>query len=140
MAKSIEDFLTPEIKKWFEMFSEGIVVLDKDIRVIYANESHIKRSPIPREQLIGMHLPTVRPWAVAPDVFRTQKAMRGVMHTIEENPSYCDVIPYMDEGKMIGALVVVRNNTLMDDLYKKIGGYKEHINQLNNAMRGLFKC
>lgn len=140
MQKKMADYLTPELTRWFDMFAEGIVVIDQDIRVLFANVSYINRWKYTKEELLGMYLPSIRPWTVAFKVLETKKAMYGVMHAVKGFESYIDAVPFIEDGVVIGILIVTRNNTLIDEFYEKINMYKNQIDQMSQRMRDMFRA
>lgn len=140
MRKKITDYLTPELTRWFDMFAEGIVVIDKDLRLVYANTSYINRLKCTKEELLGVYLPSIRPWTVTFRVLETKRPMYGVMHAVKDCESYIDAIPFVEDDVVIGILIVTRHNTLINEFYEKINIYKNQIEQMSQRLRDMFRA
>ncbi len=138
-SKNMRDHLTPEIIKWLNLFAEGIVVMDSDCTVLFANKAYYRRTKLAPEQFIGMNIAKERSWAVAPEVIRSKRPQYGVLHMIKDQESFTDVVPFLIDGEVIGVISIVRHSALMDEFYQKISTYKQQINQLNDRLRDMFR-
>lgn len=139
MGRQIENYFHPSIFHWFNMMVEGIVLLDENINVIFANDAYLHFTGLQKEDIIGHYMPQIRPGAVSPEVYRTKSAQYNRYRNVNGTETYADVIPYLDGERVVGALVVLRDMKVINDLFKVINENKNLITQLNERLGDLFR-
>ena len=139
MEKAIHKYLDQNIMYWFDLFSEGIVVTDGNMVVEYINPLFSEYSGLSKEQIIGKPLPEVRPNPLLINVMKSGKSSYSQYRKLGDTESYVDDILLFEKEKVIGALIIVRDKKVLMDLFCRIKHQNEHILQLNQSLKSVFK-
>lgn len=125
--------------RWFNMMVEGIVLLDENINIIFANEAYLNFTGLRSEDILGQYMPKVRPGAVSPEVYRTKTAKYNCYRSVKGTETYADLIPFVEDDQVIGCLVVLRDMKAINDLFNIIKENKSMIDQLNDRLGDMFR-
>ncbi len=143
MNEAIKKYITGNIKKLLDLFSEGIVITDHEMTVLYVNPAFLEYAEMSYHEFVGHKLPDVRPNAKLPDVMASKKPAFNVHRVIPRGDSftesYVDDIPIFDNGEVVGALIVVRDARVLKDLFEKIKEQNEQMERLGKHLRSVFK-
>ncbi len=146
MNEAIKKYITGNTRKLLDMFSEGVVITDENMVVLYVNPSFLEYAEMMHEDFVGHRLPDVRPNAILPGVMASKKPAFNVHRIIPRGDtfteSYVDDIPLFENGEIVGALIVVRDARVLQDLFKKIKEQNEQVERLGKHLRSVFtvKC
>lgn len=107
--------LPKEAKAVFQSMREGILIIDAQTKILFANRSYLEFLGRPEEEIMGRPLREVRPGARLPNVLVTG---RPILHAPRmENDSdiyFVNMYPIVQNGAVVGGLSVV---TFMRDAY-----------------------
>ena len=112
MSKAEETLLSvilndPEwTKSFIEAIPDGILIVDTDGFVRYANAAYLRLAGLKREDIIGKDLSEVRPGAVLPRAVKTGETRVGVFRRVGETDYIADVAPIFHNGAIIGGVSV----------------------------------
>lgn len=99
----------------FQSMREGILIIDAQGRIAFANRSYLEFLGRPEEEIMGRPLREVRPGARLPNVLVTG---RPILHAprMEQNSEvyFVNMYPIVQDGAVVGGLSVV---TFMRDAY-----------------------
>jgi len=105
-----------DIKALLNSVHEGIVVIDREYKIIFGNEVYLKfvseDSGVHPSQVIGKYLKDLRPGAMLPEVVRTGEAMLRQRRREGKDAYYVNMYPIFSGEEVIGGISVV---TFMDD-------------------------
>lgn len=139
----ISKYFNEDTARWFDLLIEGIVVLDEKQRFIYANQAFLNYAHWEEEkyeQCRGKDWDEVRPGTVAHKAFATRKPIYNYHRIFDDGvESYVDIIPYWDDGEIVGAIIIVRDVMLLRDLKQKVREKEKYISQLNERVKGFYK-
>ena len=142
-SSTISKFFNADTARWFDLLIEGIVILDEKQRFVYANKSflnYVHWEDEKYEQCKGKDWTEVRPGTVAHKAFATRRPIYNYHRIFDDGvESYVDVIPYWDDGEIVGAIIVVRDVILLRDLRQKVKEKEKYISQLNERVKGFYK-
>lgn len=113
--------------------SEGVLIIDKDSKVIYVNDSYTKITGVKYDDIIGKPLRSVRKGAQLPEVVTSGKETRRVLRKEGDIEYFVNMYPIVLEGETVGGISIV---TTIDDAYY----LSEKINQLRDKNKFLLKA
>ena len=115
--KKVDDemFLSEDAKAIFQSMREGILIIDGQARILFANRSYLDFLHKPAEEIINQPLREVRPGARLPEVLSTGQP---ILHAprMEENDDvyFVNMYPIQFNREIIGGISVV---TFMRDAH-----------------------
>jgi len=105
-----------DIKAVLNSMHEGILVIDRECRIIFGNDVYLKfvseDNGIHPSQVVGKYLKDLRPGAMLPEVVRTGEPMLRQRRREGKDSYYVNMYPIFSGEEVIGGLSVV---TFMDD-------------------------
>ncbi len=89
-----------------EAIPDGILIVDRDGFVRYANAAYLRLAGLKREDIIGKELSEVRPGAALPRAVKTGETRVGVYRRVGDTDYIADVAPIVRNGTIIGGVSV----------------------------------
>lgn len=83
----------------FDIMGEGILVIDKDARIVYANKAYYSFLGMDASQLVGKMLRDVRPGARLPNVLTTGKPILNAPPAGAGGRLFCQYVPDFSGGR-----------------------------------------
>jgi transcriptional regulator with PAS, ATPase and Fis domain len=124
--------------QFFDSMLEGILLLDENIIIRYANKSYLDYVKMSKEQVIGQYLPSIRPGSISPRVYKTQKAEYNVHRVFDDGTqSYSDSIPILEDGKVVAGITITRDVKALNSLFNKVKEKEKYISQLSQRVKEL---
>ena len=104
-----------EFQALFQPMQEGILIIDRAARIVFANQAYLDFLGKPWENIRGRLLREVRPGARLPDVLATGKPILHAPRMEKQDEIYfVNMYPIKEDGAVIGGLSVV---TFLKDAY-----------------------
>ncbi|MBB5336997.1 sigma-54-dependent Fis family transcriptional regulator [Pectinatus brassicae] len=105
----------------FESICQGIIAVDLDQKIYYANHAYEDIMGIPRENLIGHHVENAVENSRVPVVLHTGIPEFGAVQTVNERKVIVNRLPIFKDGKIIGAIgqAVFKNINEVERLLKR---------------------
>jgi Transcriptional regulator containing PAS, AAA-type ATPase, and DNA-binding domains len=91
----------------FDVLSEGILIIDTEARIIFANKAYCAFLGIDFPQLKAMKLRDIRPGARLPEVLRTGKPILHAPRQEVEDIYIANMYPVYNESEIVGGISVV---------------------------------
>ena len=115
---------------------ESILIIDAETRVCYINDSYLKMFGIKREKILGRHLDKFEPLARIHDVLKTGLPLTGdISHIHSARLDVCaDIIPLRQDGRIIGALALMKNMTELVQTNRELEHFKKLSEHLQNEL------
>ncbi|KKB42974.1 sigma-54 interaction domain-containing protein [Bacillus thermotolerans] len=111
----------------FESIDEGMVVIDREERIILFNESAARMLGISKDQALGQPITEIIPYSRLPEVLQSRKAEFNREHKLSEGAAIIvSRFPMVtEEEEVIGALALFRDITKVVELAKEVTNLKE---------------
>lgn len=107
--------LSEEAKAVFQSMREGILIIDTQTRILFANRSYLEFLGKTETEIIGRPLREVRPGARLPEVLTTGSPILHAPRAEENDDVYfVNMYPILTDGAVTGGISVV---TFMRDAY-----------------------
>lgn len=132
-------------KTYFENLLEGILITDKDGRILYFNKSYGDFIKQKLHLVQGKRLSQIRPGARLPEVLSRKKAITGIVRKEWEEEYLVNIYPLLDEGRLIGAISIVtfiKDALVIKEKLKEIESKSSYLNRRlleNNGTRYNFE-
>ena len=137
----IWSYFYSDITRCFHSMLEGIVILDRNQRLLYANPAFLNYSHLNYEKSLGRPWAELRPGAISPKVFEEKKAVYNCHRVLDDEvESYVDIIPFCEEGEVLGALIVVRDIRTLRSLMQRVQDKESYISRLNERVKSFYKA
>lgn len=128
--------LDPRMFQFFDSMLEGILLLDENMVIQYANKSYLDYTKLDKDHVVGQYLPSIRPGAVTPRVFKTQKAEYNFHRVFDDGTqSYSDSIPLLKDGKVVAGITITRDVKVLNSLFNSIKEKEKQISQLSQRVK-----
>jgi len=112
---------------------EGIVIADKEGRVLYVNEANERITGLENRKILGKYVKDIVPNSAITDVIKTGKEKLGVKTKVNDRYVISNIVPIKNrEGnEVIGAISVFLDVTEIEHLNAKLIKAEEKINKLS---------
>lgn len=124
------------IEHIFDTMREGILVIDKDTRIVYANKAYYSFLEMDASQLVGKPLREVRPGARLPNVIITGRPILNAPRQEHEDVYFVNMYPIFQGEEIIGGISVVTFiNQAYDvqNLLKEVERSKQVLKRISKA-------
>lgn len=138
--REIGKFLNEYTRKILDILSVGIIVTDEDANVQYINPSFEKFSGLKADSVIGKHWASVREGARLPEALIKKKQFLNIPRKVGDLESVVDLIPIMEEGTLIGGIVIQKDVKTILSLAESLKKNTQLLKELNQRVRGAFKA
>lgn len=140
MANKIREYYDDKTLRWFDLLLEGIMILDENMVVEYVNSAYLEYSKLKKEEIVGKDITKVRSGSLSPRVYKDKKALYNEHRIFGGGvESYTDILPIIENDEVIGALIVVRDVKVLNNLFARISEKDKHISQLHKRLKTKFK-
>ena len=102
----------------FSSLKQGILICDRDSKIIFFNEAYEKYLGIPLSRAKGRIITYFRPNAIAPQVVKDGKAREGIIRHEYEQEYCASIYPITEDDKIIGTISLVTSLELKHDMQK----------------------
>lgn len=137
---SAENFLNENLYTILNLMKDGIILTDKNSIVLYINPAFEIFSGLKMSDIVGKYWHEVRLGAVLPKVLETKTPIYNLPRKVENVESYCDLIPLIIDGELIGGMVVVKDVLSILDLLKELEESHKRIIYLDERIKASFKA
>lgn len=112
---------------------EGIVIADKDGKILYVNEANERITGLENKKILGKYVREVAPDSSIPDVINTGREKLGVKTRVNDRYVISNIVPIKNKGcdEVIGAISVFLDITELENLNAKLIKAEEKINRLS---------
>lgn len=118
----------------FDSIYNGMVIIDRNARVVFVNKANERITGITARQAVGQLVTDVVPGSALLDVLRSGREMTGIQTTVGDKTVVSNIMPILGEGKIIGAISVFQDLTEMVNL---AGSLAEAVNTIEHLSRKL---
>ena len=132
----LQRFQKMDIAQVFALFlnsvHEGIVIMDEESKIIYANPAYTRILGIPIEKVMGKKVFDIEPETKALNVFKGKEPIIGeyeIVKTIGKHVIF-DASPIFSGDKLIGALTIFRDISELVSMKQKLDYYRFYTNKL----------
>ncbi|WP_213951837.1 sigma-54 interaction domain-containing protein [Tepidanaerobacter syntrophicus] len=115
---------------------EGIVIADREGRVIYVNEANERITGLDNKKILGQKVIDVVPTSSLIDVLKSGKERLGVKTRVNNKYVYSNIVPIYESGVLIGSISVFLDLTEIQDLNQKLESARQQINSLSKQLSG----
>ena len=124
---------TPFMREIFDVMSEGILIIDSDAHVFFANTAYLKFINHTAEEVVGRRLRDFRPHAKLPDVVASGKEVLHAQRLEGLDEAYfVNMYPIFENGRVIGGLSVI---TFLDAAAKTRQQLEEYERRSQQVMK-----
>jgi transcriptional regulator with PAS, ATPase and Fis domain len=104
--------INKEVRALFDAMSEGMVYIDRDGRIIFANKAYrrfleMENQIIACQRIEGLYLRDLRPKAQLPDVIKSGVPVLHVPRKEQKDVYFVNMYPIVIDGEIVGGLSVV---------------------------------
>ncbi|MCF6095568.1 sigma 54-interacting transcriptional regulator [Thermovorax subterraneus] len=112
---------------------EGIVIADRDGKVLYVNEANERITGLENSKILGKYVKDVAPESSIPEVIKTGKEKLGVKTRVNDRYVISNIVPIKDKesDELIGAISVFLDITELETLNARLMKAQEKINKLS---------
>jgi len=124
----------------FDVMSEGILIIDAESRIIFANKAYCSFLKIDFSQMKSVKLRDIRPGARLPEVLRTGKPILHAPRQEIEDVYIVNMYPVYNEGDIVGGISVVtfikqafQFKAVVDEIKQRSNQILSRISKVSNA-------
>ena len=137
---AIKQPLNEQLVSILSVLNDGIIITDEKGIVIYINPAYTMFSGIESKDIVGKFISDARPGAVLPQVLETRKAITNVPRKVDKVSSFCDFIPLIVQGDLVGGIVIVKDVVRIKELLHELELSSKKISQLDERIRNTFRA
>ncbi len=113
---------------------DGIVVADSDENILYVNEANYRITGIPCNEFLEKKVSDVVPDSHIPQVIKTGSQLIGIKSKVKGREVISNIVPFIHDGKIEGAISIFRDVSEIQKLYKKLERAESTINHLYSEL------
>ena len=113
-----------------EAIQEGIISIDKDMRIVTINDSAIQILKIQSKNLVGQKITDIIPNSNMVEVFESGESIIGGEGKLNGVNIVRNIVPIKEDENIIGAVATFRDKTELTKMAEEITGYNEIVNAL----------
>ncbi|WP_258360746.1 sigma-54 interaction domain-containing protein [Moorella sulfitireducens] len=119
-------------KKVLDSMSDGVLVVNRDLDIIYANASYARISNLTLKEVIGQKLTTFVENPLLPKVMKTGTPINSIRKKVIGNTNaYVSMSPLIINGEVIGGISVFKT---LEDVNQTLAEYSRKIKQMRNRI------
>ena len=122
--------LLKEMTNIFDVMSEGILVIDKDARIVYGNQAYCELLKMDISQIKGALLREIRPGAMLPNVLKTKKPILQAPRQEKEETYFVNMYPIIENYEVIGGLSIITFIRQAEGFQKLLEQARQRNNQI----------
>lgn len=122
--------LNKTILSIFEIMSEGILIIDKNACIEYANKAYCDFLKMDFEQIKGIPLRDIRPGSVLPTILTTKKPILQVPRQESEDIYFVNMYPVYENDEVVGGISIVTFIQHAKGFQKLMEQIKQHNKQI----------
>ena len=121
----------------YDNLSIGIVALDRNMKVIYCNDTYASFLKDTRDHIYGRDFRDYVPDSKFPEVLRTGETHTGVWTPISDTVFFGNRIPIFENGEVVGAIgeMILANTEEMDKLAVRLNEAEEKLDLLRQNVK-----
>ena len=96
-----------EMFQLFDVFSEGILIIDRDAKIVYGNKTYCDFINMNLSEILGKKLRDIRPGAMLPMVLKTGKPILNAHRQEREEPYFVNMYPIIQDNEVTGGISIV---------------------------------
>ncbi|WP_044747562.1 sigma-54 interaction domain-containing protein [Bacillus alveayuensis] len=123
-------------KAILESLEDPVIVVLKDSTIVYINEAYSRQFNVPSEKIIGRKLKEIEENARILKVLETGEALINdcsYVHSLKRDV-YANITPLKHNGKLIGAVTIMKNLNEITKLQNELERYKRYSMQLEGQL------
>lgn len=125
-VESLSFEMTDQVRIIFDAMEEGILLIDTEGVILYANDAYCSFLKRPLDQLVGQTLREIRAGAMLPDVLKSGKAVLRVPRREGSDLYFVNMYPIRRGGEIVAGLSVVTFFQQAEDLKAAIDEALRH--------------
>lgn len=86
---------------------QGVLVCDRNGRVIYCNQAYADFAKIPLKEMQGRPIKKLRQGALVPQVLQSGQAIEGAYRREENQEYFVNIYPILEESRVVGTVSIV---------------------------------
>lgn len=119
---------------------DGVLVTNHEGYIKYVNSAYLRLTGVVYDEVIDKKVQDVRKGARLPEVLKNGNALLGIKRKVNQIEYIADINPIIFDGKVVGAISIVRDITELEELSKKIRDYSYKVTELNNKVKEIHRA
>lgn len=91
----------------FHAIKQGILICDRNSRILYFNEAYADYIGISLEEARGKKLTEYREGALAPEVIKTGQPVEGILRQEQGKEYFASIYPIVEDENVLGSISIV---------------------------------
>ncbi|MCR4429452.1 MAG: sigma 54-interacting transcriptional regulator [Tepidanaerobacteraceae bacterium] len=113
---------------------EGIVIADREGRVVYVNDANERITGFDNSKILGRLVKEVVPESSLIEVIKTGREKLGTRTRVRDKYVISNIVPIYDESEIIGSISVFLDVTEVENLNLKLKKAQEQIDKLSREL------
>lgn len=114
-----------------EALEEGILAIDRNANLMYMNAAATKMLELKKEEVLGKALQDIYPESTMDRVLQSKRSEHNIpLLFLEQKRILSDRMPIWEDGRVVGAVVILRNRTEVTRLAKDLTGVRHMVDAL----------
>lgn len=119
---------------------DGILITDKNGIIKYVNRAYSKITCVKISEVMDKDVSYARKGSELPNVLKTGVSIQGIKRMVNEVEYIANISPICVNGKIIGAVSIIRDVTEVEQLYKKLNNFSSKINMYKDKVDSFHKA
>jgi PAS domain S-box-containing protein len=130
----------PLFKIILDSLNDGVLITDFDAYVKHVNPAYERIVGVTFADIVGRRVQDVRKGSRLPEVLQSGKPLLGIRRTVNAIEYIVDINPIILNGRILGAISIVRDITQLEELGKKLRAYSHRVTELKNKVKDIHQA
>ncbi len=135
MSKDSKPQIEEYLVSFIDSMYDGVLIVDRDERVLYVNDSFTRVTGAEKKDLLGRILHTVRPGARMPEVIGSGVPQLGIHRVVGNREHVANVFPIFKDGKVIGGASISNDTSDIMRISKELETYRQSLDKIESWMK-----
>jgi PAS domain S-box-containing protein len=130
----------PLFSRILDALNDGVLITDRNGTIQYVNQSYSRLVGVNIDDVVGKPVREVRKGSRLPEVLVSGKPLLGIRRSVNQVEYIADINPIIFNGKVLGAISIVRDITQLEELSNRLRIYSHRVTELKNKVKDIHRA
>jgi PAS domain S-box-containing protein len=123
-----------------DSLADGVLIADGKGTIRYVNHAYGRLVGVNIADVVGRPIQEVRKGTRLPEVLASGRPLLGIRRSVNQVEYVADINPIIMNGKVLGAISIVRDITQLEELSSRLRVYSHRVAELKNKVKDIHRA
>ncbi len=123
-----------------DSLNDGVLIADGKGTIRYVNHAYGRLVGVNTADVVGRPIQEVRKGSRLPEVLASGRPLLGIRRSVNQIEYVADINPIIMNGKVLGAISIVRDITQLEELSSRLRVYSHRVAELKNKVKDIHRA